>query len=155
MRILQALGAYGYRGYYEQKSHFLESIPSALRNLKYILNTHPLPIDIPHLKNVLNELCESSVFDKKRSESSDLVVIVRSFSYKKGIPEDISGNGGGFVFDCRALPNPGRYEQYKMFTGLNQSVKSYMEKHTVVTEFINEVNKIVSMSIDNYIESHN
>lgn len=152
VRILQALGAYGYRGYYEQKSHFLESIPSALRNLKYILNTHPLPIDIPHLKNVLNKLCESSAFDKKRSESSDLVVVVRSFSYKKGIPEDISGNGGGFVFDCRALPNPGRYEQYKMFTGLNQSVKSFMEKHTVVTEFINEVNKIVSMSIDNYIE---
>ena len=109
IRIMQAMGAYGFRGFYEKKEHFLKSIPFALKNLGYILDSVTLPINISVLKNTLFTIANSDKLIPIITESEELCVSVSSFSYKCGIPADYSGHGGGFVFDCRSLPNPGKY----------------------------------------------
>lgn len=142
-RTLQVLGAYGFRGIIQKKSHFLESIPMALSNLSELLAE---PFErYPYLSGLLASIAESS---KKRP----LTVTVTSFSYKKGIPADESGNGGGFVFDCRAVHNPGRYEQYKMLTGLDAPVIKFLEENGEINDFLTSVYSLVDASVKRYLE---
>lgn len=151
IRIMQAMGAYGYRGYFERKAHFLQSVPYAIRNIRYLLSQNALPDNLPELRRVLQTVVDS--YAEPVKESSDiLTVTVQSFSFKKGIPEDKSGNGGGFVFDCRALPNPGREKKYATFTGKDDCVKEYLEQYKEVETFVNHVCALVDMSVDNYLE---
>lgn len=155
-RIMQAMGAYGYRGYFERKEHFLKSIPPAIANLRYLLENHPLPIHIPHLSYVLRHIVDNGQVMVPSHGGSDndasLTVSICSFSYKKGVPSDNSGNGGGFIFDCRALPNPGRYPEYKSLTGKDQPVIDFLAKEKVVDDFLDDAKRIVSISVANYLE---
>lgn len=156
MRCVQVLGAYGFRGLYERKEHFLSSIPFALRNVKWIFDNIDFPIEIPELKNSLLDLINSKQFepfDKIKASSSLLTVTVNSFSYKKGgIPGDDSGNGGGFVFDCRFIHNPGRYEPYKKLTGRDESVINFLKHHSQMDDFLNNVFRIVDQAVEDYID---
>ena len=147
IRIMQAMGAYGFRGFYENKEHFLKSIPFALKNITYLLNNHPLPIEIPELTKVLDALTTN----EKLIKINALTVTINSFSYKRGIPYDMSGNGGGFVFDCRAIHNPGRYEEYKQITGKDEPVIQFFEKEPEMKAFLDDVFPIVSKSVEKYI----
>ena len=151
IRIMQAMGAYGFRGFYENKTHFLQSIPYAIQNIQNILNTIELPVKIPTLLSVLHQICNSEIL-KNLGKKPKLKVSINSFSYKKSIPVDQSGNGGGFVFDCRALPNPGRYIEYKFSTGRDSNVISFLENEQEVHQFIHNVYNIVSQSVNRYIE---
>jgi len=150
IRIMQALGAYGFRGFYEKKEHFLQSIPYALNNLKYLLENVQLPFEAPTLFSVLEQMTKSDELYELGGVT--LKVVINSFSYKKGIPTDTSGNGGGFVFDCRALPNPGRQPEYAELTGRDPEVIEYLESKEEVTEFIAFVTFLISKSVDNYLE---
>lgn len=150
IRILQALGAYGYRGYFERKEHFLKSIPYAIDNIKWLRENIKLPIDIPELYKVLDQLTKSEKI--KGIAKQKLIVNIKSFSYKKGYPQDISGNGGGFIFDCRAIHNPGRYDQYKKLTGKDQEVITFLEKEEDVNLFFKNVSSLVLQSVNKYLE---
>ncbi len=154
IRILQAMGAYGYRGFYERKEHFLKSIPYALKNLDWILNNVNLPVKLPTLLSVLERTINSEELQKYAStkQAYALTVTINSFSYRKGIPEDKTGNGGGFVFDCRGLHNPGRYDQFKSFTGKDQNVIEFLEKESDVEQFLNDVYSLVDRTVKNYRE---
>jgi aminoglycoside/choline kinase family phosphotransferase len=150
MRILQALGAYGFRGYFQKKQHFLQSIPYAMENLQVLLSKSSFRLHIPELVKILKQAIEKNPAIKK--DSTTLNVRVLSFSYKQGIPQDDSGHGGGFVFDCRALPNPGRLEQYKNQSGLDAPVIEYLEAFNEPDEFLQGVYKLADMSVSNYLE---
>lgn len=155
IRILQMLGAYGYRGYFEGKSHFLTSIPFAINNLKSILDSKKIKLRLPELMKCLNEITSPDKFlsfTKPVSAGNKLTVRINSFSYRDKIPPDFSGNGGGFVFDCRAIPNPGRLEKYRPFTGKDLSVQSFLESQPEVRKFLKESFDIVEQSVVNYIE---
>ena len=152
IRIMQAFGTYGFRGYYEKKAHFLLSIPYAIRNIKYILDNCHLQLEIPELFSALRKITESELANLSMEVSDKLIVEINSFSYKKGIPMDYSGNGGGFVFDCRALPNPGREKFYQDFTGKDKVVADYLEKYDEVSDFKDSVFALVKQSVDNYLE---
>jgi len=147
IRIMQAMGAYGFRGFYEKKEHFLKSIPYALKNITKLLQNNPLPLEIPELTKVLRSLTQN----EKLKQINSLTVTINSFSYKRGIPFDMSGNGGGFVFDCRAIHNPGRYEAYKQITGKDQPVIDFFEKEPEMHEFLDGVYSMVSKSVEKYI----
>jgi len=153
IRLLQTLGAYGFRGYYENKSHFLLSIPYALKNLQLLLNRNLIPKKLPELNRVLASILKNEELKKLNSIQSDkkLNVTIHSFSYKEGIPKDYSGNGGGFVFDCRSLENPGRYPEYKNSTGLDENVISFLNEKSDVKDFLNSVYAIVDESVRNYV----
>ena len=151
IRILQAMGAYGYRGYFERKSHFLQSVPYAVRNIKSILDSWSLPIELPELTKALQYIIDSDVV-KPYQPGDHLTVLVQSFSFKKSIPQDPSPNGGGFVFDCRALPNPGREKQFANNTGKDACVMEYLEKYEAVDQFKQHVYFIVDQAVDNYLE---
>jgi len=152
IRILQALGTYGFRGYYEKKSHFLQSIPFAIKNLQYLLPKFPFTPKIPTLTNVIKRIIESDFVSFCNLPENVLTVTITSFSYKNGIPQDLSVNGGGFVFDCRALPNPGRFPEYKNATGKDKNVIDYLEQFEEIEIFKELTTKLVSQSVDNYIE---
>ena len=150
-RILQVLGAYGYRGYFERKKHFIDSIPPALNNLRAILqNDFPYP----HLIGTLRKLVSDAPQDDKQASPlrKNLIVRVFSFSYKKGIPEDTSGNGGGYVFDCRSTHNPGRYEPYKKLTGLDEPVIRFLEDDGEILTFLESVYKLADAHVERYIQ---
>ena len=150
IRIMQAMGAYGFRGFYEKKEHFLKSIPFALKNLETLLARNTIQVKLPELFKVLKAVTES-VFLKTISPSNDrLTVRVSSFSYKKGIPHDPSGNGGGFVFDCRAIHNPGRYLEYKHLTGKDPQVQEFLEEKSTIASFMESVISLVSQSVEVY-----
>ena len=117
VRILQALGAYGFRGFYERKAHFLQSVPFALKNLRWLLHNVTLPIALPTLMEAFNSMLASEKLQGLASSAENLTVRIFSFSFHRGMPKDESGNGGGFVFDGRSLPNPGREERFKALTG--------------------------------------
>ena len=151
IRIMQAMGAYGYRGYFERKSHFLLSVPYAVRNLKSILDSWSLPIQLPELTKALHFIINSD-FVKPYQPGERLTVLVQSFSFKKSIPQDPSPNGGGFVFDCRALPNPGREKRFAHNTGQDACIVEYLEQYSVVEEFKKHVFAIVDQAVDNYLE---
>ncbi len=152
IRIMQAMGSYGYRGYYERKEHFLKSIPYALNNLDYLLNHHKLVLKLPELERVFRQLLADSSLHTIDKKQTSLTLCIKSFSFKKGYPQDDSGNGGGFVFDCRALPNPGRYEEYKQLTGNDQKVITYFKQYKDVELFVDKTIQLVESSIYNYME---
>jgi len=155
IRLMQAMGAFGFRGFYEKKSHFLASIPYAINNLTFLLNQYPLDIDLPHLEKVLNSLHDApelKQFTDKKNHTGKLVVELNSFSYRRGIPVDLSENGGGFVFDCRAIHNPGRYEEFKQLTGKDSSVITFLEKDSKADQFVEDALTLVKPSICNYLD---
>lgn len=152
IRILQAMGAYGFRGYYENKPHFLQSIPFAVHNLEYILSNHKLTVNLPSLNTVLDKIIANPDFRHYNFKETSLVVAIYSFSYKKGIPHDHKGNGGGFTFDCRALPNPGRESEFKKYSGKDLPVIGFLRKEPSVDEFLSHVFAIVDQSVKKYIE---
>lgn len=147
-RTLQVLGAYGFRGYFEQKTHFIESIPYALNNLKLLL--HEIDRDkFGYLSQLLTAMVSLPQFDKKEHT---LTVTVCSFSYLKGLPTDTSGNGGGYLFDCRAIHNPGRYDAYKKQTGMDIDVIRFLEDDGEITQFLDNAKKMVDASVSRYLE---
>ena len=149
IRILQTLGAYGFRGLYEQKPHFLKSIPLAIQNLKWFIENHKFPIELPELSKTLKHLVVSE--EVKKYSEPVLKISINSFSYKRGIPVDLTGNGGGFVFDCRALPNPGRYPKYRQLTGKDKEVIDFLEaKKEEVDHFLYYAFEIVRQTVKNY-----
>jgi len=152
IRIMQAMGAYGFRGFYEKKEHFLKSIPYALDNLDYLLKRLDLPVELPELARVLHAVSGSSFLRSIAREQHNLTVRINSFSYKKGIPEDPSGNGGGFVFDCRAVNNPGRYAEYKSLSGKDPLVQQFLEEKSEMKQFLNAVRLLVDQSVKNYVD---
>ena len=180
-RQLQVLGAYGFRGYFERKQHFIESIPPAMQNLRELLHDRSFPY--PYLINILRQLTELPQFQQiettatradgykttdknpykphpqdgpatfsKYDAQGPLVVKVFSFSYRKGIPEDESGNGGGYVFDCRSTHNPGRYEPYKQLTGLDEPVIRFLEDDGEILTFLDSVYKLADAHVRRYIQ---
>ncbi len=148
-RTLQVLGAYGFRGYFEKKPHFMQSVPFAIANLRELLD-RPYP-EYPYLNEVLTNLVNMKQFSDTPGKRT-LTVKVMSFAYKKGIPDDPTGNGGGYVFDCRAINNPGKYEHYKQFTGLDANVIEFLENDGEVLDFLEHVYKLVDSSVDRYVE---
>lgn len=151
VRILQTLGAYGYRGIHERKPYFLESIPLALNNLRSLMEQHPLPIPLPELQRVVAAACAKNI-QHADNQPGELTVHVLSFSYKQGLPIDPSGNGGGFIFDCRALPNPGRHAEYKTITGRDRPVIEFLQREPAVNHFLEHAKGIVSQSVEKYLE---
>ncbi len=146
-RTLQVLGAYGFRGYFEKKPHFLQSIPFALENLRVILRDKIS--GYPYLLDILKQMTELKQF-REVSVRKPLVVKIYSFSFKKGIPHDDSGNGGGFVFDCRAVNNPGKYERYAHYTGLDESVIQFLEEDGEILTFLENAYNLVDASVRRY-----
>ncbi|MBP5658407.1 MAG: phosphotransferase [Paludibacteraceae bacterium] len=146
-RTMQVLGAYGFRGYFEKKPHFLQSIPFAIENLRRLLKD--AADDYPYLIEVLHEMTEMKQF-KEVSVRKPLVVKVYSFSFKKGIPADDSGNGGGFVFDCRAVNNPGKYERYNHVTGMDEPVIKFLEDDGEIFPFLDAAYRLVDASVKRY-----
>ncbi len=151
-RNLQVLGAYGYRGLIEGKAHFISSIPFGIKNLKNLLEENEFK-GIDYLISILNQLIDHYTDNTaEQIDSNKLCVDVYSFSYKKGIPADYSGNGGGFVFDCRAVHNPGRYKEYKQLTGLDKPVIDFLEEDGEMLEFMKSVYALADASVARYIE---
>ena len=151
-RNLQVLGAYGYRGLIEGKAHFISSIPFAIKNLKALLEECKFT-GIDYLISLLKELIDYHTDSTaEQIDSSKLCVDIYSFSYKKGIPADYSGNGGGFVFDCRAVHNPGRYKEYKQLTGLDKGVIDFLEEDGEMVEFMKSVYALADASVARYLE---
>jgi len=153
IRILQALGAYGYRGIFEQKEHFLKSFGTAFANLNYLFVHSTIQQKLPYLSSIIASQFENpALIGSSIASSKKLTLTITSFSYKNGYPVDSSGNGGGFVFDCRALPNPGKIEHLKHYTGQDTPVKEYMEPFDEVKKFISAAQHLVESSIKKYIE---
>jgi aminoglycoside/choline kinase family phosphotransferase len=155
VRILQMLGTYGYRGYFEGKPHFLTSIPFAVNNLKLIIAKKKINLKLPELTKSLLAIVQSDKFlglVGNSVETKKLTVRINSFSYRDKLPVDYTGNGGGFVFDCRAIPNPGRLDEYKPLTGKNKSVQQFLESQGEVVKFLKESFDLVEQSVVNYIQ---
>ena len=148
-RTLQVLGAYGYRGYFEHKAHFVQSIPMAIDNLRTLLAENAFS-DLPYLATMLRQMTALPLLAPCKEET-ELTVRITSFSYKKGIPDDLTGNGGGFVFDCRAIHNPGRYAEYKQLTGMDEPVIAFLDKEEAMLEFLTHVYGIVDYSVEKYL----
>ena len=157
LRLMQVLGAYGFRGLIQKKSHFIESIPYALHELRVWSEKHPLN-EYPELQKIISQLptlnYPTTLNSKFSTLNSKLTVTINSFSFKKGYPNDFSGNGGGFVFDCRALPNPGREPEFKTKTGRDWEVIDYLMAKPPIHVFLDHVKGIVSQSVENYKERH-
>jgi aminoglycoside/choline kinase family phosphotransferase len=156
IRLLQVLGAYGFRGLFERKAHFLTSIPLALTNLKWFINNHSIGISLPEFRRVLDICISDEVIQEftplQANETTALTISINSFSYKKGIPQDGNGNGGGFVFDCRGILNPGRIEEYKTQTGRDKEVKDFLEQQTKMPEFLNSAFDIIDITVEDYLK---
>lgn len=150
LRLLQNLGAYGYRGIFERKPKFIEPIIPALRNVIEIISTLPDSSRPDYLLELLREILP--VFDTMVHDTAGLTVTVNSFSFMQGLPRDDSGNGGGFVFDCRALPNPHRDESLRPFTGKDKVICNWFETKPEVDQFIDRCEELVMASIQNYSE---
>jgi len=150
MRIMQAMGAYGFRGFYERKLHFLQSVPYAIRNLEHVLRVANFPVELNALLGVLKKLVQSTKLRELGEVHLPLTVLVQSFSYKKGLPVDETGHGGGFVFDCRLLPNPGRLQQFQHLTGNDEEVIRFMEDKQEVHNFLTHVRDLVSQVVESY-----
>jgi aminoglycoside/choline kinase family phosphotransferase len=150
IRVLQALGAYGFRGFYERRTHFLQSVPYALKNLRWLLHNAVLPIELPMLMEAFTSMLASEKLQGLASEAQNLVLRIFSFSFHRGLPEDDSGNGGGFVFDGRNLPNPGREEHFKSLTGKDLPVMEYLNQQESVHQFLASVFSLVEASVSSY-----
>jgi hypothetical protein len=156
IRMLQTLGAYGFRGLFERKPHFIASIPFALRNLRWFLENKRMPVRLPELQKVLRSIVTDEIISRyetvKAGPDAPLEVNVRSFSFRKGIPADASGNGGGFVFDCRGILNPGRIEEYKTMTGRDKPVREFLLHKTEMHGFLQHVYGIVDLTVKDYLK---
>ena len=150
MRILQAMGAYGFRGFYERKSHFLQSVPFAIRNLEWLLGHSRFPVELPELSAALKRIVGSTRLREIASVPMPLTVHVQSFSYRKGMPVDQSGHGGGFVLDCRSLPNPGREERFQQLTGEDPETIAWLEKQEDVHGFLTRVRDMITQVVQTY-----
>jgi hypothetical protein len=169
IRMMQAMGAYGFRGFYERKSHFLQSVPYALKNVEWLLQNVELPIALPALMDAFGRMRDSETLQELSSgegppsiavasnksgigapKESDLTVRICSFSFRRGIPMDESGHGGGFVFDARSIPNPGREERFKVLTGKDQPVIEYLNQQESAHQFLGSVMSLVDASVKAY-----
>lgn len=155
IRLLQVMGAYGFRGLFERKAHFLASIPLALRNLKFFIEHKRVGIVTPEFDRVLRLVVADEMIARfepiQANEQTPLVIEVNSFSYKKGIPSDPTENGGGFVFDMRGILNPGRFDEYKTQTGLDKPVQDFLEQRTRMNEFLNSVWDLIDITVEEYL----
>ena len=152
LRLLQVLGAYGFRGLIQKKLHFIQSIPYAIREIMKACDNWSLPFELPELQAIIKQF-DILLLKYESIEPERLTITVNSFSYKNGgIPYDKSGNGGGFVFDCRALPNPGRYIEFKQKTGEDIEVQEFMNDKPDTHYFMQNVQLLVYQAIDNYLE---
>ena len=155
IRLLQVLGAYGFRGLFERKAHFLSSIPLALRNLKFFIENKTIGIETPEFTRIIKLMVEDDMIKRfetvKANETTPLVVNISSFSYKKELPGDETDNGGGFLFDCRGILNPGRFAEYKTLTGRDKEVIDFLEQRTKMPDFLNSVFDLVDISVEDYL----
>lgn len=155
LRLLQVLGAYGFRGLIQNKPHFISSIPGALRSLQRFLSDNPHLPAYPELRTFLERLCEERMLSRypaaQEAGEPKLRVSVFSFSYKNGIPGDQSGHGGGFIFDCRGIKNPGRIEAFKTLSGMDIPVIRYLERETLMPPFLDHVMGMVSLTVEDYL----
>lgn len=154
IRMLQVLGAYGFRGLFEGRSHFIESIPPALKNIDWFMKNIQLPVELPEVYKVLSNIVQHPRFQTQawQKEDKKLKVAINSFSFKRGLPQDDSGNGGGYIFDCRGIHNPGRYEPYKKLTGKDKEVISFLKSQSKIQEFLDSVFKTIDINIQDYLE---
>ncbi len=150
IRIMQAMGAYGLRGFYEKKTHFLQSIPYAVRNIEHLLHNAEMPLKVPELMRVFKRIAVSSYLRQFGDTHLRLVVRLQSFSFRNGLPSDEKGHGGGYIFDCRALPNPGRVKKYASMTGRDPDIIRFLEKEKEVEKFIDNTCALIKQSIENY-----
>jgi aminoglycoside/choline kinase family phosphotransferase len=150
VRIMQALGAYGFRGFYERKAHFLQSVPYALKNVRWLLHHVTLSIALPTLMDAFKSMVDSEKLQSLASEAENVVVQIFSFSFHAGLPKDETGHGGGFVFDGRSIPNPGREERFKALTGRDAEVIDYLNQEESVHKFLASVMSLVDASVSNY-----
>jgi aminoglycoside/choline kinase family phosphotransferase len=150
VRIMQALGAYGFRGFYERKPHFLQSVPYALKNLRWLAHHVKLPVALPALMEAFQGMLGSEKLQAISSPTSALTVRLFSFSFHREMPTDETGNGGGFVFDARSLPNPGREDRYKPLTGKDPEVIDYLNQHEAVHQFLENARSLVDSSVSSY-----
>jgi aminoglycoside/choline kinase family phosphotransferase len=155
LRLLQVLGAYGFRGLFERKAHFLTSIPLGLRNLKSFLEVYTLDKDTPVFAGILKWMVGDDVLKRftptQATEKTPLVITINSFSYKNGLPSDASENGGGFIFDMRGILNPGRFDDYKKLSGLDKPVQDFLEQKTKMNTFLNSVWDLIDITVENYL----
>jgi aminoglycoside/choline kinase family phosphotransferase len=156
VRLMQAMGAYGFRGFYEQKTHFLQSVPYALKSLRWLLENVELPVALPTLMVAFGAMLNSEKLGavspaiESTAETQNLTVRIFSFSFHRSAPKDETGNGGGFVFDARSLPNPGREERFKPFTGKDAPVVDYLSRDPSVRRFLASAISLVNASLSNY-----
>lgn len=155
IRMLQAMGAYGFRGFYERKKHFLSSIPFVVKSIGWINDNVDFPVEIPALKEVMRQISQSEElksFESKKDVPNNLNVKIMSFSYKQGLPQDNSGNGGGYIFDCRGLHNPGRYDEYKTLSGKDEKVAAFFAREKEIYQFLDNVYSLVDQSVEKYMD---
>ena len=156
IRLLQVLGAYGFRGLFERKAHFLISIPLALKNLKWFLTNKRVGVELPEFNRLLLLIVEDTIVHRfqpvQATPDSPLTVMISSFSFKQQHPEDESENGGGFVFDCRGIYNPGRLGEFKKLTGRDKAVKDFLEQQTRMPDFLNSACNLVDISVEDYLK---
>ncbi len=156
IRLLQVLGAYGFRGLFERKAHFLSSIPLALQNLKFFTEQKRVGIITPEFDRMLRLIGSDEIIERftavQANAETPLHITINSFSYKKGIPKDDSDNGGGYVFDMRGILNPGRFEDYKYISGLDKPVQDFLEQRTKMNTFLNSVWDLVDITVEDYIK---
>ena len=155
LRLLQVLGAYGFRGLFERKAHFLTSIPLGLNNLKNFLAISPISEDTPVFAGILNWMVSEEVVQRftppVATDKTPLVITINSFSYKKGLPNDETENGGGFIFDMRGILNPGRFDEYKKLSGQDKPVQDFLEQRTKMNTFLNSVWDLIDITVENYL----
>ena len=156
LRLLQVMGAYGFRGLFERKAHFLSSIPLGLKNLKFFLDHKRVGIVTPEFDRVLRLVVGDEIIARfepqQANENTPLLVTVNSFSYRNGIPPDESSNGGGFVFDMRSILNPGRFDDYKTLNGKDKPVQDFLEQRTKMNEYLNSVWDLVDIAVEDYLK---
>jgi aminoglycoside/choline kinase family phosphotransferase len=150
VRIMQAMGAYGFRGFFERKTHFLQSVPYALRNLRWLLENVELPVKLPSLVDAFRKIVASEKLQQLSPEAQRLDVRIFSFSFHRSMPIDDAGHGGGFVFDCRGLPNPGREDRFKSLTGKDAAVIEYLNREESVHQFLANAMSLVDASVSAY-----
>ncbi|MBC7587592.1 MAG: phosphotransferase [Chitinophagaceae bacterium] len=156
IRLLQVMGAYGFRGLFERKAHFLASIHPALCNIKFFLENKRIGIAMPEFDRVLKMMVADEMLERfttvEADEQTPLLVAINSFSYKKNIPVDASENGGGFMFDMRGILNPGRFDDYKCLSGKDKSVCDFLEQRTKMNQYLNSVWDLIDITVEDYIE---
>jgi aminoglycoside/choline kinase family phosphotransferase len=150
VRVMQALGAYGFRGFYESKPVFLQSVPYALKNIRWLLHNVTLPVELPSLMAAFTAMLGSDKLQGIARESDKLTVRITSFSFHRGLPKDETGHGGGFIFDARSLPNPGREDSFKPLTGKEAAIAEYLEQQESVHQYFANVISLVDASVSNY-----